>query len=346
MSRTICAYWGSGSMTEFWIPFGTMGLALAITASSAGPRTGGAGLRFQLQSEAWINRASGGGTQNGTFTTHTYDPAGIRLRTQVYIGSVASGEAFERIEYAYFPDGLPETQSNYYSEGLESRISFRYDTQGRLDTKTIQGADGVERFRDIFGYDGSGRVVEEARWKEAAQVFVHRKTYAADGSLATDTLLEVDGSALLAVQTAVHGAGRFPDEKRESRFRRQNGVWYHVQDTFRTYDDKGLLLHSAGYEVGGKRTDSSAFTYDAYGNRTQEDRYSGAGLPLSSLVYAWKDLQVIAIRKRLDPGAESRTTGPWFVISGRAGSGWRHSGSNLLGRGIDRPEKFNLTMGR
>lgn len=315
-----------------------MGLALAISTVDAGPR-------FQLQSEKWINRATGGGTQSGTVTTHAYDPGGNRIRTLVFIGAEASGDPFERIEYAYLPDGLPETQSNYYSEGLESRISFRHDAQGRLDGKTVSGADGVERFRDLFSYDGQGRVVEEARWKGLVQVFLRRKTYAADGSLATDTLLEVDGSALLEVQAAVHGAGRTPGEKRESRFRRQNGVWYHVQDTFRTYDN-GLLRHSAGYEVGGKRTDSSAFAYDADGNRLQEDRFTGTGLPLSSLVYAWKDLQVIAIRNRREAGSGHRMPGPRIALSGRFGAGWRHAGANLLGRLNTNPVEFNLAQGR
>lgn len=325
-------------MRNFWIPLGTMGLGLALSASNSGPR-------FQLHSETWINRSSGGGAQGGTVTTHSYDPAGNRIRTLVFIGSEAAGDPFERIEYAYFPDGLPETQLNYYPDGLNSRIAFRYDAQGRLDAKAVFGVDGTERFRDLFGYDGQGRVVEEARWKDAVQVFLHRKAYASDGSPATDTLLEVDGSALLAVQATVHGAGRTPVEKRESRFRRQNGAWYHVQDIFRTYD-QGQLLHSAGYEVGGKRTDSSAFAYDADGNRIREDRFTGAGLPLSSLVYAWKDLQVISIRQRRDPGAGSRLTIPRILLSGQDGTGWRHSEANLLGRGITKSRKFNLAQGR
>lgn len=325
-------------MANIWIPVGTMGLALAISTVNAGPR-------FQLQSETWINRATGGGPQSGTVTAHAYDPAGNRIRTLVFIGAEASGEPFERIEYAHLPDGLPETQLNYYAEGLESRIAFRYDAQGRLDAKTVSGADGAERFRDLFSYDGQGRVVEEARWKGSVQVFLHRKTYAVDGSLATDTLLEVEGAALLEVQAAVHGAGRNPDEKRESRFRRQNGVWYHVQDTFRTYDN-GLLRHSAGYEVGGRRTDSSAFAYDADGNRIQEDRFTGAGLPLSSLAYAWKDLQVIAIRNRREAGAGSRRAGPRILLSGRYGAEWRHAGANLLGRITTNPAEFNLAQGQ
>ena len=312
-------------MLGLWIPLETMGLAMALSVGAAGPR-------FQLQSEKWINLAPGGGSQSGTFTAHTYDPAGNRVRTQVFTGLEAAGEPSERIEYSYFPDGFLEAQSNYQAEGLESRVAFLYDGQGQLNAKVVSGADGAERFRDTYGYDAKGRVFVETRIKGDVRTFLRRKSYAADGSLETDSLFEADGSAMVAVQAAIHGEGRMPGEKSERRFRNQDGVWYHVLDTYRLYE-KGLLAHAAAYEVGGKRTDSTAFSYDAEGNRVQEDSFTGAGIALSRLVLAWKDLQTISIRRSGDVYPRLRQAGPLIILSGRDGAGWRHLGADILGRG-------------
>jgi hypothetical protein len=160
---------------------------------------------------------------------------------------------------------------------------------------------------------------------------MNRLAWAADGSPVSDTLLEAEGAAMVAVQASLHGAGRTEGEKRESRFRKQDGVWYHVQDTFRVFD-KGLLRHAAAYPVGGKRLDSAAFGYDADGNRILEERFTGEGRPLSRLVLVYRDLLASSIRP-LARGDAGRSRLPVLVLSGAAGPGWRHRDSDLLGRG-------------
>lgn len=309
------------------IPFGAMGLPLAAALAAIAAEAG-SGPRFRLMAETWINQAGGG--QSGTFTAHTYDGDGKRIRTEIFIGLDGSGEVFEKREFSYYPDGLLDAQSNYYGKDLESRIVHRYDAAGRVSAKVVQGEDGVECFRDTYAYDAQGRLLTETRMKGETATSMHKLAYAADGSVASDSLFEPEGSALVAVQAALHGAGRTPAERRESRWRKQDGAWYHVQDTFRLYQG-GLLASSAAYQVGGRRLDSSAFAYDADGNRLLEERFTGAGLPLSRLVFQWKDLQAISIRRHA-AFERGSARGPLLLLGGPSGTGWKLDGLNLLGR--------------
>lgn len=312
------------------IPFGAMGLPLAavLAVLAALPAEARPGPRFQLLTEAWISQAGGG--QSGTFTAHEYDSDGKLRRTLIYIGFDAAGEVFEKREFSYHPDGLLDAQATYNGSELESRIFHRYDASGRLAEKVVQAQDGRERFRDVFAYDGQGRVSMETRMKGDSPASLHRLAYAADGSVSSDSLFEPDGSTLVPVQAALHGAGRTSGEKRESRWRFQNGVWYHVQDTFRLYQD-GLHVSSAAYQVGGGRLDSSAFAYDANGNRVLEERFDGSGRPLSRLVLQWMDLQPVTLRRhaRFERGS---ARGPILLLAGPSGTGWDLNGLDLMGR--------------
>lgn len=319
-------------MLDSRIPLGTTGLPLGLLASVllSVPATA-AGPRFQLVTEKWINQSSGG-AGTGTFTAHLYDASGNRTRTEIYIGLDGSGDLFEKREYAYNSGGLLETQSNYYGEDLESRLVHRYGEGNRLESKVVSGADGAERFRDTYTYDGQGRLSEEFRWKGETRTSMRRYGYAADGALASDTLFEPEGNALVPVQAILHqGAGRVAGEKRESRHRRQNGAWYHVQDTYRLMAN-GVPAYAVTYQVGGRRIDSAAYGHDEHGNKVSEDRFTGAGLPLSRSLLTWRDLQPNSIRPlaRRDGSGPLR---PVLLLSGRDGSGWRHLGADLIGRG-------------
>lgn len=314
-------------MIDSRIPFRAKGLALsAVMAAFASEAWSGP--RFQLMAETWINQTGGG--QSGTFTAHTYDGSGKRIRTEIFIGLDGSGDIFEKREFIYFADGLLDAQANYYGADLESRIVHRYDAVGRLSTKSVQGEDGVERFRDDYAYDDLGRVATETRIKGETTSSMHKLGYASDGSVASDSLFEPEGSSLFPVQAALHGPGRTPAERREARWRKQDGAWYHVQDTFRLYKD-GFLVSAAAYQVGGRRLDSSAFAYDADGNRVLEERFTGAGLPLSRLILQWKDLQAISIRRHAAFGKGSARP-PLLLLGGPSGTGWNHAGLDLLGR--------------
>lgn len=309
------------------IGLGLFGVALATLTMPAA-----AEMRFQLITETWTNLAAGGAPGTGTFTAHTYDGGGNRIRTEIFIGEDGSGERTEHREFAYFPDGLLELQSIWTGIGgdLESRTSHRYDARNRLEAKVVSGPDGSERFRDTYAYDGSDRIATETRWKGESINFARRYLWNPDGSALRDTLLEAAGTALIAVQATVHGSGRTSGEKRESRFRKQDGVWYHVEDTFRAYG-AGLLLHAATYPVGGRRLDSMAYAYDSEGNRVREERFTGDGRPLSRLALAYRDLLASSIRPQARRDARIRI--PLLLLSGQQGSGWRHQGSDLLGRG-------------
>jgi hypothetical protein len=318
-------------MIRFRIPRESMGLGLAALMVADLSVTAQAAPRFLLITETWTHLAAGGAPGTGTFTAHTYDADARRVRTEIFIGKDGSGERTERRELAYFPDGLLETQTHWLGDDLDSRVTHRYDAKHRLETKGVSGPDGVERFRDAFAYDGSDRVTSETRWKGDAVTFMRRNLWNPDGGPSGDTLLEASGTALIAVQATAHGAGRAEGERRESRFRKQDGVWYHVEDTFRMFTGT-RLLHTVVYPVGGRRSDSLAYAYDAEGNRILEERFNGDGRPLSRLTLAYRDLLASSIRPlaRRDAG---RVRLPALVLSGRDGSGWRHADSDLLGRG-------------
>lgn len=298
----------------------------ALPAFPAAPIASGA--RFQLVAEIWINQAGGG--QSSTYTAHAYDGEGRRIRTEIFPGLDGSGEVFEVRELAYRSDGLLEAQATYRGNDLESRVLFRYDAWGRPSEKVVVGADGSERFREAFAYDPEGRLRAETRLKGESPTSMRRLAYAADGSVLSDSLFEPEGAGLVPVQAILHGTGRAPEEKRESRWRKQDGAWYHVMDTFRLHG-KGLLLYAASYQVGGRRLDSAAFAHDAYGNRVLEERFDGRGLPLSRLVFQWKDLQAVSIRRRAAfRGGTARDPVP--RLGGSAGAGWNRDGLDLLGR--------------
>lgn len=328
-------------MKESRIPLEAKGLPLGLLAAAlfSAPLQA-AGPRFQLVTEKWVNQSSGG-AGTGTFTAHLYDASGNRTRTEIYVGLDGAGDLFEKRVFSYNAAGLLESQTNYYGDDLDSRIVHSYDAQSRLSSKVVTGADGSERFRDTYAYDGQGRLADETRWKGASRSSMHRYSYAMDGSLASDTLYEPEGSTLVSVQAILHqGSGRLAGERRESRHRRQNGAWYHVQDIFRLIAN-GAPAYAVTYQVGGKRADSTAYGYDEHGNRIFEDRFTGAGLPLSRLALSWRDLQSNSIRPLARRGGQGPLR-PMLLLSGRDGTGWRHLGADLIGRG---PKTFTARLG-
>lgn len=314
-------------MMDFRIPFGTMGLTL-VSGLTALTAEAGPGARYRLQAETWISQAGGG--QSATYTAHAYDGEGRRLRTEISLGLDGSGEVFEKREFSYRPDGLLEAQSTYHGSDLEARIVHRYDAAGRLSERVVAGGDGRERFRDAYAYDDRGRMVAETRLQGGSTAAMRRFAYGSDGQLAGDSLFEPEGGVLLPVQAGLHGEGRVPEERREARWRRQNGAWYHVLDTFRLHQ-AGLLVSSAAYQVGGLRLDSSAFAYDADGNRLLEERFDGAGSPLSRLVLQWMDMQPVTLRRHA-AGGRGAPRGPLPRLGGPPGAGWTGDGLDLLGR--------------
>jgi RHS repeat-associated protein len=187
----------------------------------------------------------------GAFESFTYDPVG-RLWTKTDRKNVTT-------TFTY--DSFGRLTGKTYSNG-ESAVSYTYDAADRMLT-AVNGVDTL-----TWTYDLSGQVLTEASTKNSSAVAY---TYDAAGNrleLTLDGTLFVsygydDASRLTTITRGsnVFGFG-YDNANRRTLMTYPNGV-----NTAYGYDNLDRLLSIVATKTPGTTIASSAYTYDAVGNR-------------------------------------------------------------------------------
>jgi YD repeat-containing protein len=177
--------------------------------------------------------------------------------------------------------------------GVDTLTIVRYVyAGGKLIAVRTLRKDGTLRFTDSLLYDGQGRKIEEQRISSAGvKTFYHRYTLNAFGKTSADSLYELVSTAFVATQAVLFTYNPDSTVVKEVQWRMSSATWYCISTAFMSYA-AGSLVSVATHErdgIGTGMTDSLAYSYDGFGNRTKEEDYNGSKVLTHRIVYTWRD---------------------------------------------------------
>lgn len=176
-------------------------------------------------------------------------------------------------------DGVWERQIEY-DEG-ENCIRYKYcDNEGML----MDNAEGYA-VRE-YKYDESGAVIRESYWNSEDIVLKEQEfTYDGRGNLIGSMVCSLDGNGERTDFTTEY---EYDERNRAKLIRETADAGKHSVVKENCYDENNRLervdeyaVENAHEEQRRSLTESSVYTYDVYGNRTQVRRYDGEGQPIA-----------------------------------------------------------------
>jgi len=188
--------------------------------------------------------------------------------------------------------------------GVDTLTIVRYVYSGNnlIAVHTLR-KDGSLRYTDSMLYDGQGRLIEEQRISAGVETYYHRYTLNAFGKTVADSLYELVSSAFTATQATLFTYNPDSTVAKEVQWLMSSGTWYCISTAFMSYSN-GFLVSVATHDrdgTGTAMTDSLAYTYDAYGNRTKDEDYDGTNTLVYQIVYTWRDTQAVAAITNASP---------------------------------------------
>jgi hypothetical protein len=73
--------------------------------------------------------------------------------------------------------GNPRSTEHFVADKLNSRMTYEYDSQGRLASWVERPSDGGGETRENYSYDPAGNLIEKAQYKDESTPTVYREVY-------------------------------------------------------------------------------------------------------------------------------------------------------------------------
>lgn len=281
----------------------------ALVAALALP-AGARDVLYFLHSETWRNLGGVGGAAQ--LTSYEYDSQGRRILKGVRPLSDSTGPFQAATRYAYDARGRLLQVVLLDGEDTSAIVDYAYGADGNLAAFRTRDKDGTLRLTDSLLYDARGRLVETRRLAGGVLLQAHLYGYDGLGRAVSDTVFERQGNAFvaaLAVLTVYDASGA---AIRESHFRLSGGAWYPVHTVKLGYEDALLVSRARYHGEAGDLADSTAFAYDAAGNRVKETGFDAEREAVYSIDYDWRPSGPGSVKPR------DRGTGPLLVASAGA----------------------------
>lgn len=267
-------------------------LAWALLSGSAG-----AAPLYVLQSEVWRNLGGRDGAVQ--VTEYEYDSRGNRVLKGVRPLADTAGGYQSTTRYLYGTEGRLEKVILLAGTDTSSLIDYAYDGAGNLAATRTRDKDGALRITDSLLYDGSGRLLETRRLASGTLLQSHVYVYDDLGRVRADTVYERQGSSFqpaLAVLTGFDSTGAASEER---QFRRVAGDWHQVHTVRLRYAGPLLSSRTRYHGSDGAMADSTAYAYDAAGNRVLESAFDEDRQAVHSVEFIWRAFGPGSTRPRL-----------------------------------------------
>jgi hypothetical protein len=271
--------------------------------------------RFVLDAELRTNFADNGSTTQ-FLTGYTYDANGNRVQSRVWSGADSLVAPMSSVKYTYDIGG--NLTEELLLSGVDTLTIVRYEYAGGhlIAVRTLR-KNGTLRFTDSLVYDGQGHKIEEQRISSAGvKTFYHRYTLNAFGKTVADTLYELVAAAFVATQADLFTYNTDSTVAKEVLWRMSSATWYCISTAFMNYA-AGSLVSVATHErdgIGTGMTDSLAYTYDSFGNRTKEEDYNGTKFLTHRIIYTWRDTIPVLVLMHEKMRSDQR-----FVLNAKQG---------------------------
>ncbi len=252
--------------------------------------------RFRLQTKLRTNFADNGSSTQ-FLTGYTYDANGNRVLARAWNGVDSALSPMSTDQFTYNSAGRVSQELLLSGNDTSSIVRYVYSDTVLIAVHTL-AKDGALRFTDSLLYNGLGRNIEEDRISSAGvKTFYHRYNLNASGKIVADTLYELDSTSYVAEQAVLFTYNSDMTVATEAQWQLSGASWYCISTAFMSYAGESLVSVATHERdgVGTGMTDSLAYTYDQYGNRTKEADYDGTKTLTYDIVYTWLDSQPSSI---------------------------------------------------
>lgn len=263
------------------------------------PRLAGASIQGdRLMSESWISLSSG--SSGRSLTLYEYDPRGFRTDSKSWVPDT-TGSMVSSTRYEYDDAGRLLSGATLVSGDTSSSFRNSWNDQELVCT-VLRSAHGVLKYVDSFSNGPAGR---KRSWRTLADGSISWiEVRDSTASSVLDTLFEPDagGTASPSRITTAFLDGRGFVVREQERIN-QAGTWYVSRTTVMGYASGRLASVSdlEGDGVAGVLADSSAYEYDASGNRTARTLFDSDRRPTDRWTWTWSPGLSTRLSDRTEP---------------------------------------------
>lgn len=254
-------------------------LSLFATASSAAT--------LRLSSQTWENLIGGGVVHS----PYDYDAKGLRIQRRDYNSADSSGTRIARTVWEY---DVQERMVRQVQFGVTDTVSILTQSWNgdNLAVATLWGKGGVQRYRDTSIYDNDGNEILRKRFSPTDSLMSqHTWTFDTQGQLATDTTWQPQGGNLVPV-LAMQTSWQQGHVVRTQEWSRALGStrWNALQRTDLAWNGTELAstTNLSGDGTGRILVDSTAYTYDASGNKSTETTFDADRVASARTTFHWE----------------------------------------------------------
>jgi hypothetical protein len=220
------------------------------------------------------------------------------------------GEIDERYTTNYDENGNLVEETQYSSDSLQNRFTYRYDNKGnRIGWMSYVTASDTSTARGSYTYDDKGRitsdtlyntkgkriqwssytfddqshVTKEVHYYTSGEKLTDTYDYDMNGNKIMDTKMRADGSTKSITKYKCNGEGKISEVNVLS----DSGSDYEPLEKCK-YDTYGNRIEDLKF-AEGKVYSKSVYTYDALGNNTEESLYRADGSLVVKMIYKYDD---------------------------------------------------------
>ena len=280
--------------------------------------------RYKVKNQiSWDYKYAGDKPEKNGIKTSvtTYTVSGDVIRVTTFN---AKGQVLHIEKYAYDPGGN-RTEYTRYTGGNEEKAAYQKISKYNDKKLVIEesGFDGVENFKNLYGYDARGimtdirymknNVLQEKRLFSRDGTTTTVSIYNAAGTLTSKLLMKYDFRENLIEET-VYGINQSELEKKtyhyddkknlkeESKFKLDKVTLKTVYN----YNPAGNLVEIIEESAGNPKFVKKTFAYDAKGNLVEIKWRRRGNEDYNSITYTWDDRGICTTADTWYPGTKYR----------------------------------------
>ena len=165
---------------------------------------------------------------------------------------------------------------------LVDKVTYEYNTAGKLVTTTCTDAEGKINWKIITTYDASGNKADESQYN-ASDILVNKSIWKYNGKQAEESYYDTDGALLSKTIT------KFDDTGREVEVCQYAAEGYLEEKRVLAYNDADKLSEVTFSGAAGVMTRKTVFRFDANYAITEEQTYDASNKLVSRIIFKYDD---------------------------------------------------------
>lgn len=165
---------------------------------------------------------------------------------------------------------------------LVDKVSYEYNTAGKLSTTVCTDAEGRINWKIVTTYDSNGNKADESQYN-ASDILVSRSIWKYNGKQAEESYYDTDGVLLSKTIT------KFDDAGREAEVCQYAAEGYLEEKRVFSYNDANKLSEVTFSGAAGVQTRKLVYRFDANYAITEEQTYDSSNKLVTRVIFKYDD---------------------------------------------------------